>query len=401
MKKILLILAVFFGIGQAYAENKLVVGETTIPQGLTGTIDIELQNDVDFTAFTLKLTLPEGLSFVLNGKGKVSFDEGSRFDDHALSVSDVTDNSVIFACLSASSAPISGTSGTLISVYVQSDESLEIGTKLAANITEPTFTTPGEKEYNLSAVNIPITIGEPRIQFNENAASLPAFTAGEKGDVRMTRSINANKWSTIVLPFTLTKAKAQAAFGDDVQLAEFSGFFADYGDDDENVIPLSITMKFTTYTMGTGKNMKGGKPYLIKTSKDITSFVADQCSLVGEVTPVSVTDEERDIDGKFIGSFVKTTVPEDGLFISNEKFWYSTGKTNINGFRGWFDLGAVLGKETDFEVKMYIDIDGEETSVEGISVSVPEGAIYDLSGRKLNNVPQKGIYIVNGKKVMK
>lgn len=400
MKKILLILAVFFGIGQAYAENKLVVGETTIPKGLTGTIDIELQNDVDFTAFTMKLTLPEGLSFVLNGKGKVSFDEGSRFDDHALSVSDVTDNSVIFACLSASSAPISGTSGTLISVYVQSDESLEIGTKLAANITEPTFTTPGEVEYNLSAVNIPVTIGEPRIQFNENAASLPAFTAGEKGDVRMTRSINAGKWSTIVLPFTLSKSKAEAAFGDGVQLAEFDGFEVDYGDDEANVIPLGITIKFATVTMSAKKGMSGGKPYLIKTQQDITSFIADECTLVDAVTD-EVKKDEFDTSGKFTASFVKTTVPENGLFISNEKFWYSTGKTNINGFRGWFDLGAVLGKETDFEVKMYIDIDGEETSVEGISASVPEGVIYDLSGRKLNNVPQKGIYIVNGKKVMK
>lgn len=398
MKKILLILAVFFGIGQAYAENKLVVGETTIPKGLTGTIDIELQNDVEFTAFTLKLTLPEGLSFVLNGKGKVSFDEGSRFDDHALSVSDVTDNSVIFACLSASSAPIEGTSGTLISVYVQSDASLEIGTKLTATLTEPTFTTPGEVEYNLSAVNIPVTIGEPRTLLDENSTTIPEASSGAV-DVRVKRTINANSWSTICLPFAMDEAQVKAAFGDDVLLGDFQDY--DTTEDGDNII--GITVNFTSAT-----TIEANHPYIIKVSNAITEFTVDDVDINADEEDAYVeynngqTGKKKVVYGTFEGTLhAGKTLTENQLFLNSNKFWYSKGSTTINAFRAYFDLTDVLTSVENASVRMSVDIDGEETSVEGISASVPEGVIYDLSGRKLNNVPQKGIYIVNGKKVMK
>ena len=244
-----------------------------------------------------------------------------------------------------------------------------------------------------------------RISFDETAEELLSFTAGTKANVRMTRTIKANQWSTIVLPFTLTKAKAEAAFGSDVQLAEFSGFTVDYGEDEENVTPLNIVVNFSTYTMTAKKSMTGGKPFLIKTSSEITSFEADDVTMAGSVTDVQKTDE-YDTAGKFTGSFVKTKVPADGLFISDNKFWYSTGATNIKAFRGWFELGAVLDKETDFGAKVFFSIDDEPTSVDGVSVVPPHcGDIYTIEGQYVGrDIPterlKKGIYIVHGKKVV-
>ena len=71
----------------------------------------------------------------------------------------------------------------------------------------------GPKE-SLTGSTFTVTIGEPddgRIKFNETSTTLPAYTAGEKGNVTMKRTIKANQWSTIVLPFTLTKSKASPA----------------------------------------------------------------------------------------------------------------------------------------------------------------------------------------------
>lgn len=398
MKKILLILAVFFGIGQAYAENKLVVGETTIPKGLTGTIDIELQNDVEFTAFTLKLTLPEGLSFV-EKSGKATFEKSGRFDNsHSLSASAVTNNSAIFACLSGSNTVIKGTSGTLISVYVQSDASLEIGTKLTATLTEPTFTTPGEVEYNLSAVNIPVTIGEPRTLLDENSTTIPEASSGAV-DVRVKRTINANSWSTICLPFAMDEAQVKAAFGDDVLLGDFQDY--DTTEDGDNII--GITVNFTSAT-----TIEANHPYIIKVRNAITEFTVDDVDINADEEDAYVeynngqTGKKKVVYGTFEGTLhAGKTLTENQLFLNSNKFWYSKGSTTINAFRAYFDLTDVLTSVENASVRMSVDIDGEETSVEGISASVPEGAIYDLSGRKLNNVPQKGIYIVNGKKVMK
>ena len=276
---------------------------------------------------------------------------------------------------------------------------------LTAKFTGIAFTTTGQAvEVTLDDASFVITIGEPddgRLHFDETSTKLPTYTAGDKGDVTLKRTIKADTWSTIVLPFTLTKAKAEKVFGNDVHLAEFSGFEVDYGDDEENVTPLGITINFATYTMSARKGMTGGKPFLIKTSKDISVIEADSCSLVNAVSDVSKTDktdetDEFKISGKFTGTFTKTTVPADGLFLNSNKFYYSTGKSDIKAFRGWFELGAVLNKETDFGVKMVID--GLETKVEGIGVKDAAGNVYDLNGRKVSKA-QKGVYIVNGKKV--
>ncbi|MBQ9651254.1 MAG: hypothetical protein IJV13_03445, partial [Prevotella sp.] len=233
--------------------------------------------------------------------------------------------------------------------------------------------------------------------------SLPTYTAGEKGNVTLKRTITAGQWSTIVLPFTLTKAKAETAFGADVQLAEFTAWEADYGDDDENVVPLNINMTFSTYTMSAKKPMTGGKPFLIKTSQDIATIEADDVTLFRSVTDISKTDE-YDTAGKMTGTLVKTVIPEDGLFVSNQTFYYSVGTTNIKAFRCWMELGAVLDKETDFSSKISFVIDDEVTSVDGIESKFGKNdIIYSLDGKAvakgtdIKRLP-KGVYIVNGKK---
>ncbi|MCR5312762.1 MAG: hypothetical protein K6E54_03795, partial [Bacteroidaceae bacterium] len=45
----------------------------------------------------------------------------------------------------------------------------------------------------------------------------------------------------------------------------------------------------------------------------------------------------------------------------------------------------------------------ESTSIEALSEQTTSGdeAIYDLQGRRIKNITQKGIYIINGKKIVK
>lgn len=389
-KSILLSIALLCNCIFINAVNTVVVNNVTIPQGGTGSISVELNNDKTYTAFSMKLTLPDGINFV-------SVTKGDRMvDSHSLSGNAATG---VITCLSTANDVFSGTSGELFTINISADTEAVVDDVLSAFLTEVTFATTSGEE-TLSNVAFNITIGEPddgRIKFNETATKLPTYTAGEKGDVSMVRSIKANSWSTIVLPFTLTKAKAETIFGSDVQLAEFTGFEVDYGDDEENVVPLGITINFSIYTMGAKKSMTGGKPFLIKTSMDITDFTADDVTLFDAITDV-VKADEFETAGKFTGAFTKTVVPADGLFINNEKFYYSTGKTAIKAFRGWFELDAVLDKETDFGVKMFID--GFETKVEGVSVRDASGTIYDLSGRRVSRPQKSGVYIVNGKKAV-
>ena len=403
MKRILFItLALLAIVGRASAQESVSVNDFLVPQGGEAYLEINysLEGTDPYVGFLFQVDLPEGLSLVEGA------DEGYPWYDpdvEAIKKLSITTTATGFAATpKTAEATISGNSGVLMRLKVAADAGLEIGSKFTGTLKEVSFNVRDE-EFNVTKkpvgdVTFNITIDDNYIKFNENAETLPIYTDGAKGNVRMTRTINANQWSTIVLPFTLTKAKAEAAFGSDVQLAEFSGFEVDYGEDEENTIPLGIKIHFTTYTMSAKKGMTGGKPFLIKTSQDITSFEADECTLVGEVTKVEKADE-FETPGMFTGSFVKTVVPKDGLFISGEKFYYSTGLTAIKAFRGWFELDAVLDKETDFGVKMFID--DIETGIDGLRVKDATGTIYDLGGRKVAKPSQSGVYIVNGKKILK
>ncbi len=101
---------------------------------------------------------------------------------------------------------------------------------------------------------------------------------------------------------------------------------------------------------------------------------------------------------------MKTVIPENGLFISDNKFYYSKGETNIKGFRTWFELEAILGQETPF-AKINFSVDDETTAIDGINTQRVIEGVYDLQGRKMKienndlNSLQKGVYIIDGKKV--
>ena len=77
-----------------------------------------------------------------------------------------------------------------------------------------------------------ITVDDDHIKFNEISVKLPVFTEGDKGNVTNPRIIKTEIWNTIVLPFALTKAKAEAIFGSYVELASFSGFETEYYEKD-------------------------------------------------------------------------------------------------------------------------------------------------------------------------
>ena len=392
-------------------SNVIYIQPFEVEQGSTNyAMSIKMKNTADIRGFQFDLVLPDGVSpvvedgVILCGLNKERSPQnalGTLY--HTIEASRQDDGSYRFLCGSQQEKTFLGNDGEVAVVYVNIASDMATGDYPVILKNIKLTETDISKFYETELLESTVTIteaGDDYIKFNEDSSTLPAYTAGEKGNVRMTRNIKANTWSTIVLPFTLSKAKAESVFGSDVQLAEFDGFETTY-DDEDVPIPSSLTIKFKTYQLANTKPVKGGKPFLIKTSKDITKIEATECTLADAVTPTNGSDPEYELAGKFTGSLVKTKVPEDGLFLSDNKFWYSTGKTNIKAFRGWFELGAVLDKETDFEVKMLVMVDDDPTMVEGISTDVPQGAIYDLSGRKLEKVPQKGIYLINGKKILK
>lgn len=417
MKKFLLSLVTLMAIGVSAWADGVTVPNVEVRQGKSGTLSVYLNVDTkaNYASFAVDVTIPEGFGCeTMTFKQEV--DEGvfeEKEGPKAVLDASLSKFSIASSYPDESNTQFIRVVGFGVGDYINYAENGEfhicdiplvptaetaIGTTKEGTISNIHFGLSSGPDVAFSDIKYTITTVEDRIIFDEMAETLPTYAAGEKSNVRVARTISAGQWSTIVLPFTLTKAKAEAAFGTDVQLAEFTGFEAEYADE-EDVTPDAITIKFTTYAMSTKKGMTGGKLYIIKTSSDVTSFDADDVTLTASITDATAADE-FDTAGKFTGSFVKTTVPADGLFISNNQFFYSTGATNIKGFRGWFELGAVLDKETDFGVKMAID--GIVTNISDLNIENTVEGVYTIDGKKMNNdvtrLP-KGVYLINGKKV--
>lgn len=409
MKKIFMLLsALVMFCGSAVADDGLLVPDVNVPQGGTATLEIALENPtLPFTAFQFEVQLADGIAVPTNDKGKLVYEPGERLEgeDFTLSVSNPETNSYQVLGYYVETQPIPGNSGAVVKLTIAADAALEVGSSHVCKVAAINLTETNETKHSPEDISFTITIGEPDdgfIKFDETSTKLPTYTAGEKGNVRVKRTIKAGQWSTLVLPFNLTKTNATAIFGEGYEMATFAGFQVDYGEDEENVTPLGIELNFSNYTIPARGNLAGGTPVLIKTAQDITEFELEDVTLVDAVTDVEKADEYG-TPGKFTATLVKSVIPADGLFISDNKFYYSAGETNVKAFRGWFELGAVLDRETDFGAKVRFTIEEESTDIkdvqDGEAAAVKKG-YYTLNGRKLNGKPtEKGIYIVDGKKV--
>lgn len=409
-KKMFLFAALLIGLGNAQADE-VVVNDITIPQGGEATLNIELNNTAEYTRFSLDLVLPDGIT--VTGQHL-----GERFSgtDHTVKLGTWpewyrfigdTDDSMV----------IPGTSGTLVIVTLKADEELAVGATYQATLSgydQATgteygmeFTTPSDETILLGKKIFTITIGEPadtRTVLDENSTEAPKASDGAV-DIRVKRTITAGNWSTICLPFAMTETQVKDAFGEDVELADFTGCDTEE-DDEENTV--GITVKFETVS-----EIEANHPYIIKVSEPITDFTVDDVDINPEAEPSTQCVALRTGSGTkkdpyvyfydyFTGTYVaETTLPALSLFLNGNKFWYSAGVTKMKAYRAYFSLYFNLTdvEEAYSEVKM--SVDGIETHVEGITSETNIDVVYDLSGRKLDKAPQRGVYIHNGKKILK
>lgn len=246
-------------------------------------------------------------------------------------------------------------------------------------------------------------VAKHTIVLDELSTTAPANATGV--DVTVKRTINANEWSTICLPFAMTNAQLKAAFGDDVKLADFDGIETTY-DTDENV--TNIRVKFNEAT-----SIEANHPYLIEVTNAITSFSTENVDIEVEDEPSVNKDEYRTGSGtkkdpyvfhynSFIGSYVAATdIPEECLFLNENKFWYSTGMTKMKAFRAYFDFYDVLSDVENAAARIIFAFSDETTGIRTIEngqLTIDNDApMYNLAGQKVSK-SYKGIVIQNGVK---
>ena len=395
-------------------SDAIYVEPVTAAPGTQQTLSIQMKNSNPVAGYQFRLQLPDGITVATDDEGflmaELSTERTTSRKTDYFNTALQADGTLQVLCGTSTADPntgkpyvFSGNEGEVALITINIPEDYEEGT-YEVNILEGAFSDADNNLTEISqTVTSELTIGDNSIVLDENSTEEIAATDGPV-KVVVKRTLKADQWSTICLPFDMTEEQVYAAFGDDVQLQEFDSYDAEY-DDDDNV--TGILVHFVDADLSEG--FYGNYPYMIKVSDDIAEF-----SVTTTIDPLEDdcyseydngrTGRNRHVYGTFYGTYhAQTTVPENGLFLSGNKFWYSTGKTKMKAFRGWFEFEDVLADVAAAGANIGFTFDGTTGIREIRSQSMAEGAVYTLQGQfigkdiDLKKLP-RGIYIVNGKK---
>lgn len=224
-------------------------------------------------------------------------------------------------------------------------------------------------------------------------------------NVLMKRTVKTGEWNTICLPFAMTEAQVRTSFGNDAQLADFTGCTPIYDKAGENIVGLKVNFENVTAT-------EANHPYIIKVTSGITKFKLAGIDVTPNEAAASVdcdgkTESEQTRYNRFIGTYhAATEVPDQCVFLNGNLFWYSIGKTKMKAFRAYFDLydAQCFVEEENAGARISMSFDDDTPTgiceMDDARGRTKGDAIYNLNGQRLSK-PVNGLLIMNGKKVVK
>ena len=209
---------------------------------------------------------------------------------------------------------------------------------------------------------------------------------GDVYDITLTRTLQTGGWNTFTVPFNLDTPSGWT-------VKQLTG--ASYNDGTKSL----------TLTFDDAQSIEAGKPYLVKVGdENVVNPTFD------DVTIVNGTTETVTGYANFVPVMNPTWLTgsdKSVLFVTGgNTLTYPAADGNINGFRAYFQLTPGLAARS-----FVMNFGDEQTGIESLTPDPSprgEGSIYSLDGRKVNvngnvngnvNV-KKGVYVVNGKKVI-
>ena len=270
----------------------------------------------------------------------------------------------------------------------------------------------------------------------------------QKSIVYLHRTMNPNKWNSLVLPINLNVGQVKSIFGDQVHISEFKGAY------DKNHSQRIIFDPITANRNDPDAiAIEEGKLYLVKPTADggmpqgqpekTFTYGDKTISVTNYYTIVGVTFKQtKDVQGvnysarvmgttgseeygkpnqvQYVGTYVKcfdtNLIPANSYVLNGNNqggtaglWYYRTVETKTKGFRGWLQsANGQASKGIEYEINGVVDqVNGDVTAIEGIEAAQQHDAnIYNLNGQLVRQgatstegLPS-GLYIVGGKKVV-
>lgn len=385
MKKTTICLLAFLGMSKLVVAQSLTVSDIEALRGekVTATLNISAPADT-YTGIQLAFQFPS-IGFSIEASGAID-----------KTLSSLQYGEMVEGKVKVAAANDDTFESATIDVEFTVDADLALG-EYNVTISEILFEGPNNVETSISDVTFKVNVVSAHtIVLDETSTTPPSDATGV--NVRVLRTIKANEWSTICLPFAMTEAQVKTAFGDDVKLGDFTGCVTT--EDGDDVVGIKVNF-------GEATSIEANHPYIIKVSEAVSEFVVDNVNIApSDNISVDMDELKQKIGTKwyyyynsFIGTYeANTIIPELSLFLSDNKFWYSKGNTKMKAFRAYFNFYNVLTSVENAAARISMNFDEKETT--GISVLKSNDnskTFYDIQGRRVTN-PTKGLYIQNGMK---
>lgn len=236
---------------------------------------------------------------------------------------------------------------------------------------------------NYAAVtNIRIYIEYPNVKtfkYNENEAN--NIEAWEISDITLNRTLVANKWNTLCVPFAISEEEIKANFGEGTLVEKFEAVNGN-------------TVNFADAT-----SIEAGVPYLIKPTVAGTTYTFNGKDVIADAPKT-----EGNADVTFKGIYSPTDITKNGTVkaagvTEDGKVLFVNPDSKTKAFRCFF---TISDNASITPAMLKVSIKGVETAINSIVMdnsNATDNAIYNLQGQRVNgNSLTKGIYIKNGKK---
>lgn len=199
--------------------------------------------------------------------------------------------------------------------------------------------------------------------------------------VKLNRTLVADKWNTLCVPFTISEEEIKANFGEGTLVEKLDAVNGN-------------TVNFADAT-----SIEAGVPYLIKPTVAGTTYTFNGKDVIADAPKT-----EGNADVTFQGIYSPTDITNGGTVkaagvTEDGKVLFVNADSQTKAFRCFFTLND---NATISPAMLKISIKGVETAINSIVMgnnNAADNAIYNLQGQRVNgNSLTKGIYIKNGKK---
>jgi hypothetical protein len=208
--------------------------------------------------------------------------------------------------------------------------------------------------------------------------STPKFAAGTYPTVSLARTFSTANYSTLVLPFAMTADETAVAFDEAYTLDGVEG----------------ESLKFKA-----ADAIDAGTPYLVKANAAKLSVTGKAIDPATTITNTVVKSTDELTTATFVGTFAGVNLPStntDAWVVSNNNLYNVNSDVTVGAYRGYFTVETAGGVKA-----LNLDLEGADGigALRNAENETMGNAIFNLAGQRINKL-QKGVNIINGKKVL-